>query len=327
MGREASASRSLSTQSASETVTSLRSAPGPQCAALAISGAFDSVQFLSFRILDQLVEVRCESASIALVVVANFEAMAVDGGTEPADLHYVLTDAESGACSVARRGQPPTTVADLGELLFWLEKDVTIALQLRQPELLFLHAAALEIGGRAWLLAGDSGNGKSTTTWGLLHHGFRYLSDELSAVDLETWQVHPYPHALCMKRRPPARYPLPADVLDLGDTIHVPVRSLPALVFAQPCTAAAVLLVHYRADLDAPSLRLMSQAEAGARLYAVTLNALAHPGHGLDAAIQLAGRVPCYELESADLLATCELVGRLVAAPQLGTGQSTAARM
>jgi hypothetical protein len=294
--------------------------PGPQCAALAVSGASDFALILSFRVLDQLVDVECASASVASVVAANFEAMAVERGTGQVDLHYVITGGESGNCSVARLGQTATAVTDLGELLFWLEKDITVALQLRQPELLFLHAAALEHGGRAWLLAGDSGNGKSTTTWGLLHHGFGYLSDELSAIDLSTLKVRAYPHALCMKRRPPERYPLPADVLDLCETIHVPVRALPAPVFAQPCTPAAVLLVHYRADLGAPSLRLMSHAEAGARLYAVTLNALAHPGHGLDAAILLAGRVPCYALESAELQATCELVGRLVATPDQVAG-------
>jgi hypothetical protein len=275
--------------------------PGPQCAALAVSGASDFALILSFRVLDQLVDVECASASVASVVAANFEAMAVERGTGQVDLHYVITGGESGNCSVARLGQTATAVTDLGELLF-------------------LHAAALEHGGRAWLLAGDSGNGKSTTTWGLLHHGFGYLSDELSAIDLSTLKVRAYPHALCMKRRPPERYPLPADVLDLCETIHVPVRALPAPVFAQPCTPAAVLLVHYRADLGAPSLRLMSHAEAGARLYAVTLNALAHPGHGLDAAILLAGRVPCYALESAELQATCELVGRLVATPDQVAG-------
>ena len=57
--------------------------------------------------------------------------------------------------------------------------------------------------GHMWVL-GKTGAGKSTTAWGLLHHGFSYLSDELAPIDLETLEVLPYRHALCLKRRPPS---------------------------------------------------------------------------------------------------------------------------
>ena len=49
------------------------------------------------------------------------------------------------------------------------------------------------------LLAGASGNGKSTTAWALLHRGFQYLSDELAPLDLSAMTVHAFPHALCLK--------------------------------------------------------------------------------------------------------------------------------
>jgi hypothetical protein len=208
-----------------------------------------------------------------------------------------------------RDGQAPRAAQDLGELLFMLEKDLVIALQLRRPELLHLHAAALEFQGRAWLLAGDSGAGKSTTTWGLLHHGFRYLSDELAAVDLHTRSVHAYAHALCLKRRPPAIYPFPdAQVLDLGRTLHVPVAALPAPVADAPCPLAGLIFVRHDPSLHAPVLRALHSAEGGARLYVTTLNALAHAQHGMDAVVNLAASVPSWSLGTAELDATCRLV-------------------
>lgn len=47
-----------------------------------------------------------------------------------------------------------------------------------------LHAAALEVGGRALLLAGDSGIGKSTLAAQLLKRGCRVLSDDVVALDI-----------------------------------------------------------------------------------------------------------------------------------------------
>ena len=170
------------------------------------------------------------------------------------------------------------------------------------------HSSA---AAQAWLLVGESGNGKSTTAWGLLHHGFRYLSDELSPIDLTTLQVHAYPHALCLKQPPPV-YPLPANrVLDLGATLHVPVDALPGALAAGPCDLGAVIFVRYGGHRPAPLLRAIGPAEAGARMYTCTLNALAHPDQGLDAVLHVAERIPGFALDSADLRTTCEALARL----------------
>jgi hypothetical protein len=55
-------------------------------------------------------------------------------------------------------------------------------------------------------------------------------------------------------------------------------------------------------------VRRIGPAQAGARLYANALNALAHPGDGLDAALHIAARTTCFALTTADLAATCTLV-------------------
>ncbi len=49
-----------------------------------------------------------------------------------------------------------------------------------------LHAAAVVIGGRAVVLAGDSGAGKSTTALALLRRGHRLLSDDQALIDPDT---------------------------------------------------------------------------------------------------------------------------------------------
>lgn len=292
----------------------------------AVAAACSLTHALFFRVLGRRVRVDCTSAGIAGTVAANFQALAAEGGDEPADLHYTAhRHGEAGPYVLERPGLPSLTAPDIGTLLFHLEKDLTVTLQRMRPELLFLHAAALAYGDGAWLLAGDSGSGKSTTAWALLHHGLRYLSDELSPIDLQTLRVLPYPHALCLKRRPPEPYPLPPAALDLGDTLHVPAAALPGGVAARPCTVAGLLFVRHRPGLGAPALRPLTPAEACARLYVVTLNALAHPGDGLDAVQHLAEQVPAYALETGELAAACERVGRLLAAADRADGCRPAA--
>ncbi|MBA2722334.1 MAG: hypothetical protein H0U56_05450 [Methylibium sp.] len=275
------------------------------------------LQTLSFLIFGQRVQVVCSDGLLASAVAANYSALTAEFGEHRPDLHYILAGtSRPGEFLLTCRDRAAVTVLGMGRLLFDLEKDLTIALQQRRPDLLFLHAAALESSGNAYLLAGDSGHGKSTAAWGLLHHGFRYMSDELSPIDLCSLRVLPYPRALHLKRLPPPGYPLPVgDILDFGATLQVPVPALPAAAVCAPCALGAVIFVRYQAGPHPPVLRAISPAEAGARMYVTVLNALAHPGHGLDAVVHLAERVPCFSLRSADLRVTCEVVSKAFATP------------
>ena len=53
----------------------------------------------------------------------------------------------------------------------------------------------------------------------------------------------------------------------------------------------------------------MDPAEAGVRLYVVALNALAHPNRGLDAALRIASGIPCFEVWTTGLPASCATIG------------------
>jgi hypothetical protein len=204
----------------------------------------------------------------------------------------------------------PLLAAEAGELLFVFEKDLTVALQMRRPDLYFVHAAVLEWAGYAVMLVAASGVGKSTTTWALLHHGFRYCSDELGPVDLQTFEVSPYPHALCLKAEPPAAYPLPAQTLYTPSTLHIPTGALPSAPCLAPRPLAAIFFPQYHPAAAGPTVRPLRPAEAAARLYAQALNPLAHAEEGLDGAIALATRCPCFVLHTAALPATCALLVR-----------------
>jgi len=244
------------------------------------------------------------------------------GRPEAAALHYTVgRQVDAQGFFLRRAGARPLWAADAGELLFLFEQDCTIALQTLRPDLYFVHAAVLAWAGAALMLVAGSGRGKSTTTWALLHHGFRYCSDELGPVDIPTLDVLPYPHALCLKAAPPAAYPLPAQTLVTPATLHIPTGALPSATCLEPLRLAALFFVQYHPAASGPTVRPLRTAEAAAHLFAHALNPLAHAAEGLDGAIAIATRCACFALHTADLPATCALVRRTLHECGLGAPQ------
>lgn len=67
--------------------------------------------------------------------------------------------------------------------------------------LLILHGAVLERNGGAIILPAPSGSGKSTLCAGMMHRGWRLLSDELILIDPERGLVHPLCRPVSLKNQ------------------------------------------------------------------------------------------------------------------------------
>lgn len=281
-------------------------------------------QPLLLRVFGLRIRIEGFDAALRDLVHAVFEAMAGDDDGGPVDLCYRIERKDARQATVGAepdevirtirltvaRDCATSSAPTRERVLLQLQAELTVDFQKKRPDLLFLHAAAVDIGGKAVLLAAQSGGGKSTTTLALLHRRFGYLSDELSPVDLGSMLVHPYPRAVALKRRFRLAVALPQDAIELEHTIHVPARSLAGAVVTDERPIRAIFFVEHRPELDAPALRPLGRAAAAARLYANALNVLAHPNRGLDATIRIAKQVPCYAVSSAGLAATCALIER-----------------
>jgi hypothetical protein len=259
---------------------------------------------LQFRILGQRIRVRCDDELLKSLILANYGAfLEPDGHDDSAELEYTVGKHPSGGFYISRGNE--TLVEETSDeaiqytVVYFLEKLITLDLQHLRTDLYFVHSAALERNGGVIIIAADSGTGNSTTAWSLLQHGFNL-------------DVHPYPHALCLKAPPPGPYPLPENTVRTERTLHIPTTSLPASIIKQPKPLRALIFLQRDANTPtAPTFEEVSSAEAGARLYANTLNALAHPGSGLDVAIKVASTVPAYTLHAGELQATCEVISKL----------------
>jgi hypothetical protein len=264
------------------------------------------VSVLTLNILRRGVRVSCADAAARSLLAAAYGSM--QGCPAVTDLDYTVgRSGELPGFFIERPGRRPLAAADDGRLLAQFDKDICVELQRLRPDLYFVHAAVLVHRDRAVMLVAKSGVGKSTLCWALLHHHFGYLSDELAPVDVKTLHVHPYGRALMVKREPPAPYAIAAGVRT-SRGIHVPAAELPGQFGNGPTPLGAVFFLRREPGVLTPSIRAIGVAEAAARLYANTLNALAHDGDGLDAAIRITAARPCFELTTADLGATCALV-------------------
>ena len=255
----------------------------------------------------------CSDSELLELVKANWGSMATRTMQEGGIIYRLSRIGAPQDYLISRDGQTPIYSAGLAQLIYDLEKDILLELQRRRADLYFVHAACAEMDGQAYLLVAPSGAGKSTTVWALLHHGWSYLSDELAPIDLSTLQVQAYPHALCLKWKPPPPYRLPDGTILTSHTLHVPTDLLPRIANVHSCRLAAIFFLEYDPALDHSVIHPITTGEASARIYANALNQLAHPNSGLDAAVYLAKSVPRFRLDSAGLSDTCQLISSTVA--------------
>ena len=268
------------------------------------------MQNFNLRILDVDIQVTCLDTSSTEIISKGFGELIVTTPTNNnASLNYVLGQStDHDGYMVSLEGVSCDYYESDYEFLYFFEKNVTMELQKIRNDLFVIHSAALEYNGKACLLVAESGSGKSTTAWALLHNGFNYLSDELASIDLQKMQVYPYPHALCLKKEPPQPFGFPQGTLFTSHTKHIPTQNLPSRVINSGVPLVAIFFVKYNAEATAPHLSSITSAASGARIYSNTLNLLSHERFGLDAAVKIGRHCRSFDMTTADLQASCEMI-------------------
>src|SRR5262249_23040574 len=116
----------------------------------------------------------------------------------------------------------------------------------RQTAVAIVHSGVVSRRGRAILLPGSSGAGKTTLVLELIRHGADYFSAEYGLADA-TGRVHPYPRAL-----------LPRE--GAGDRPPVLARELGGVVAREPAPASLIVSLGYAAGAT-PTLTPLTQGE------------------------------------------------------------------
>jgi HPr Serine kinase C-terminal domain len=85
------------------------------------------------------------------------------------------------SCGYAFAWLTPSAVADRAYLRYYF-LEATVSTLLEALYLTPLHAACVQIGGRGVLLCGESGAGKSSLAFACARNGWKFLSDDSSAI-------------------------------------------------------------------------------------------------------------------------------------------------
>jgi hypothetical protein len=111
--------------------------------------------------------------------------------------HYALVHAPDGVRVEAEGTTLGQALSHRGALDA-LESDLQLFVAQHSREFVFVHAGVVGVRGKALLLPGTSGAGKTTLVQALLKAGATYYSDEYALLD-SRGQVHPYPRALSVR--------------------------------------------------------------------------------------------------------------------------------
>ncbi len=197
------------------------------------------------------------------------------------------------------------------------------------PGRVLLHAGAVERAGKVVVIAGVSGRGKSTLTAAMVQAGWGYLSDEMVAIDPDTWRVEPFTKALDLSAGSLELLGLDADAGFTGYKHPIPPDRLGTTSTGGELTAIVLLLnaapdenpdadpagdlavdgsSDPRAEGASAMLRPLAPVDAVIEVLRNTFDATMDMPNGLDHIAAMCQAVPTYAMARTDLASAVEAV-------------------
>lgn len=206
----------------------------------------------------------------------------------------------------------------------FLEWGLNWCIASRAHQYLMLHAGALEKDGRVLLLPAWPGAGKSTLCAGLIHRGWRLLSDEFALVRPADLQIVPLPRPIALKNESIAllRRFAPQAVLGpefpktrKGTVAHLRAPRASVVRAAETAPAGWIVFPKFQAGALARLYRL-PRAQAFVRLSGNAFNYELSGLRGFQAAAGLIESCDCYQFSYPDLESAVAQIGALTAAEE-----------
>jgi hypothetical protein len=266
------------------------------------------------QVLSRTVAFETESEKLEVDLRRLLRDFAEPADRAPIDLAYTVVES-ADTYTLVRDGMSRDGIAR-EEILVAITQELTAQWALRN-DLAVVHAGAVVRDGRALLIAGPSGRGKTTLTAALVKRGFAYLSDELAALTTKG-AVLRYATPLRVREGALARLGTLAPQLELwptpaslwGEPLHLASPQPAAVGATEVARVGMVVFPTAPNDEVEPRLVDLPSGTAAFRIMAETLNYAACSRLAFDLALEVASVVSCHELVHGDVWRTVEAIER-----------------
>lgn len=224
-------------------------------------------------------------------------------------------------------GEEPFKPLPLSHACAFFEWGLNWCIAERLQEYVIVHAAVVERDGRAMVLTGPPGAGKSTLCAGLMVRGWRLLSDELALLDPERGWIQPVPRPVGLKGAsievirglaPQLVMGKPIEGTGKGTVAHVRAPDADVERAHEPARGSCIVFPRYEAGV---ALRVAVR-EPALVLRGLLDAAFNHPVQGERAVHGLVDLVECssaYDVRFADLAKACQTLESLVTTEREGS--------
>jgi hypothetical protein len=276
----------------------LRGAGGQQAAQIANAVHADAVHETTLIFCDQAVRVRCP-ASLSGVVDVLFGALRSETA---AARHEILIAEDGDRCFFIERGHD-LSISGLTrhEIPGLLMEQVIWCLTEGMAGMLALHAGAVALNGKAILIPGLTGAGKSSLVAWFAARGFDYLSDEITALVEPPVRIAGLSRAIITKHRATERI---AGMAVFDNAMSAPLDEN-TMAWATPAAATSlgwcslIIFPRYVPGVDL-SLVMATPAQATLGLLACNVNARNLRDDGFAEVTALARTAPAVVLTYGD---------------------------
>lgn len=184
---------------------------------------------------------------------------------------------------------------EISSLYEFVKHELMVPFIRDRQDLLWLHAATVERDGKAVVVAGPSGEGKSTLSTRLCEKGWTFMSDDIAPVRMSCNEVLAFP--LVPFRRVGGGSRIDRQTLETLEKERVPIP--PESIHHGSAPIAAIVFPAYRPGASSRLLR-MAPGNAAFELLRSYTNFVDHKESGIARASELARTVPAWEITYGD---------------------------